>query len=63
MATNTTLVKGTLEIQLIASAVFRIARRVTALAATLIDVFAFAAAFGAMADGAFPELGDTGFVR
>ena len=60
---DATVVKGAFKIQLIAIAVFRIARRVAAFAATLIDVFAFAAACGAMANGALPELGQADFVR
>lgn len=62
MATNATVVKGAFEIKLITIAIFRIACRVATLAATLIDVFTFASAFGAMTDGAFPELGQADFV-
>ena len=62
MTSDATVVKGALEIEFVTIAIFRIARRVAALAAALIDVLAFAAACGAMADGALPELGQADFV-
>ena len=62
MTTNATVVKGALEIEFVTLAILRIARRIAALAAALIDVFAFASACGAMADGALPELGQADFV-